>query len=139
MKNTIVRTLVALSLTAVLSPVALMAQRPLTAAIPFDFTVGTKSFAAGNYRVQELAQGVLQIRNLKDNSIAMAIAIPAQKMGKADTGVLTFNRYGDRCFLSRVSDDSRGWLLAPSRAEKELIAKSASPKPVVVAADSHAK
>ena len=45
---------------------------------------------------------------------------------------LVFNRYGDRYFLSRISDDSRGWQLPASAVEKELIAKKASPKPVTV-------
>ena len=47
---------------------------------------------------------------------------------------LTFNKYGDRYFLSEVSDNARGWQLPASAVEKELITKSRPAKPVVLVA-----
>jgi hypothetical protein len=139
MKSSIVRTLVTLSLTAVLSPVALMAQGPIQAKIPFDFTVGDKSFAAGNYRVQEVNHGVIRVQNAKDLSAIISLVTPADRSKRADQAVLTFNRYGDRYFLYKVSSGDQAWQFHKSHAEKEIIAKSGSPKPVVVAAALRSK
>ena len=140
MKSSMVRTLVTLSLSAVLSPVALLAQDQINATIPFDFTVGQKSFAAGDYSVHQMnSGGVLAIRNLKDRSGIIVMTTPAEPAKRGGTPVLTFNRYGDSYFLSAVSGDDRGWQLHPSSAEKELIAKVASPRPVVVTAALRSK
>jgi len=66
MKNSIVRTLVTLGLSAFLSPVALLAQSSINATIPFDFTVGAKSFAAGDYSVRQISDSVLLIQSVKE-------------------------------------------------------------------------
>jgi len=63
----------------------------------------------------------------------MVIAQASQAKGKQSNAVVTFNRYGDRYFLSRLSDTNHGWELPKSRVEKELIAKRASPAPVTLA------
>ena len=134
MKSFIVRTFVTLSLSAVLSPVALLAQNRINATIPFDFTVGAKSFAAGDYSVQRLNDGVLLIQSAKDGTGVMAMVMPADQSKKDGKCVITFNRYGDRYFLSQVSGDSQGWRLHPSKLEKELIAQAVAHRPVIVAA-----
>ena len=139
MKSSIVRTLVTLGLGAVLSPIALLAQGSINATIPFDFTVSGKSLAAGDYLVQQLNQNILLIRSVKGKSSVMTIAMASPKTGAADKAVLTFNRYGDTYFLSKVSSDSRGWELPRSPVEKELIARFERLKPVVVAAGLRSK
>jgi hypothetical protein len=139
MKNTIVRTLVTLSLSAVLSPVALLAQSNINATIPFDFTIGAKSFPAGDYSVKQVSECVLLIQSIKDGTGVMTMVKPADKTTKDGTPVLTFNRYGDSYFLSKVSGDDWGWKLHQSPVEKEMVAKVASPKPVIVTAALHSK
>jgi hypothetical protein len=139
MKNSIVRTLVTLGLSAVLSPVALLAQSSIHATIPFDFTVGAKSFAAGDYSVRQINDSVLLIQSVKDGTGVMTMVLPSEKTVKAGIPVLTFNRYGDNYFLAKVSGDDRGWKLHQSPAEKEMIAKVPSPRPVLVAAALHSK
>jgi hypothetical protein len=47
---------------------------------------------------------------------------PSKHQGKA---VMSFERYGDRYFLSKVSNPDRGWALPQSRDEKRLIAAAA--------------
>jgi hypothetical protein len=134
MKASILRALATLGLSAALGPVSLMAQtNTILARIPFDFTVGSKSFAAGEYSVTEQAPRVLAIRSADGRSAMVAMAhdfLPNAKPGEAK---LTFNKYGDRYFLSQVSHSGRGWELPKSPVEKELIAKEASSNPVVVA------
>jgi hypothetical protein len=122
MNLSILRTLT-LSLSAAIAPVSLMAQGSIHANIPFDFNVGTKSFAAGEYRVQHVTPTVLAILNAAGSTVAMVQANSAFPTAAPGTAQLTFNRYGDRYFLSQVSEDSRGWQLSKSAVEKELIAK----------------
>jgi len=134
MKTPILRALATLGLSAALGPVSLMAQSTtIMARIPFDFTIGSKSFAAGEYRVMEHSSNVLAIRSADGRPAILAMAhgfLPGAKSGEAK---LTFNKYGDRYFLSRVSHSDRGWELPKSAVEKELIAKKASSNSVVVA------
>jgi hypothetical protein len=134
MKNSILRTLATLSLSAALGPISLRAQGPIHITVPFDFTVGSKSLAAGQYEVRQIAPLVLAIQSADGRSNIMTqgnAADPTAPRGKA---TLTFNKYGDRYFLFQVSDYGHGWELPKSSAEKELIAKRASPRPVTVAA-----
>ena len=133
MKTSIVRTLITLSVSAAIGPLSLLAQGPIQFTAPFDFTVGNKNFASGEYRVVAMAPEVLAIRSLDGRSTQVVIAQASQAKGKQSNAVLTFNRYGDRYFLSRLSDTNHGWELPKSRVEKELIAKRASPAPVTVA------
>jgi len=139
MTSFIVRTLVTLSLSAVLSPVALLAQDRINATIPFDFTVGAKSFAAGEYSVRRLNESVLLIQSVKRGTGVLTMVMPSEPSKKPGISVITFNRYGDRYFLAEVSGDTQGWRLRPSAVEKELISKAASPRPVVVAAALRSK
>ena len=133
MKTSIVRTLITLSVSAAIGPLSLLAQGPIQFTAPFDFTVGNKNFASGEYRVAAVAPQVLAIRSLDGRSTQVVIAQASQAKGKQSNAVLTFNRYGDRYFLSRLSDPNHQWELPKSRVEKELIAKRASPAPVAVA------
>ena len=134
MKSFVVRTLVTLSFGAILSSPALLAQTQLNATIPFPFTVGTRSFDAGDYSVHRLNNDrILLIRNEKDGSSVMTAVLSGNNQGKnPDMSVLTFKRYGDRYFLSEVSSDNHAWQLFRSAAEKELIAKAKTPEPAVI-------
>jgi len=139
MKSSIVRTLVTLGLSAVLSPIALLAQDRIDATIPFDFNIGGKTFAAGDYSIHRLNENILKIQRVKDGTGVMAMVMSADSTSNARMPVLLFNRYGDTYFLSKVSGEDRAWQLHPSPKEKELSAKASSPKPVVVAAALRAK
>jgi hypothetical protein len=134
MKTSILRTLATLSLSAVLGPVSLRAQGPIHITVPFDFTVGSKSLAAGKYEVRRVAPMVVAIQSADGRSNIMTQALPGDPKAAPGKATLTFNQYGDRYFLSQVSDYGHGWELPKSSAEKELIAKRASPRPVTVAA-----
>jgi hypothetical protein len=137
MKTSVLSILAMLGLGAALGSVRLMAKAPIHATIPFDFTVGAKSFAAGDYSVWEMTPSVLAIRTANGRSKMLTIAHSAEPNDKPGVATLTFHRYGDRYFLSRVSNNDRGWELAKSVVEKELIAKRAEPtKPVSVVASS---
>ena len=133
MKRSIFNTIAMLSLGAVLGSVHLNAQVPINVTVPFDFNVGTKSFHAGAYTVREISSWVLAIQSADDGSVMFTGTNPGEPGAKAGTAKLTFNRYGDRYFLSNLSGNGRGWALLKGATEKELIAKRTSPTFVEVA------
>ncbi|SRR6266699_1123023 len=133
MNLSILRTLT-LSLIAAIAPVSLMGQGSIRVTVPFDFTLGSKSFTAGEYRVEHPAPMVLAIRSVNGSTVRLFQAHSGWNSAKPGTNQLTFNRYGDRYFLSQVSQEQRGWELPKSPIEKEIIAKKASPEPIRLAA-----
>src|SRR3954464_5533687 len=103
MKSVIVRSLAMFSLIAGLGSICLMAQGPIQVTIPFDFTVGAKSFPAGDYLVRpDMTSVVTSIRSADGQSAAMALTHPIQAIKVSGGTRLVFNRYGDRYFLSQV-------------------------------------
>jgi hypothetical protein len=140
MNRSILRTFAKLSLSAALGSLSLLAQNPLRATVPFDFTVGSKSFAAGEYSLRQVAHMVLQIQSADGGRANVMIAtLPGESTKVPGSAKLVFNRYGDRYFLSEVSADSGGWQVPKSVDEKELIAKGLGPKPPVVVASGPKK
>jgi hypothetical protein len=116
------------SLIAILAPFTAVAQESVHFAIPFDFTVGSKSFTAGVYSVRETTPRVLQIQSMDGRKNMMIIANAAERSKYNALAVMTFERYGDRYFLENVSNPNRGWALPQSGDEKRLIA-AAGAKP----------
>lgn len=72
----------------------------LRVSIPFDFNVSDKVLPAGDYLI--LAPKAQMLKLLGPNGTA-ALAITNQVSGTrpAGPGVVVFNCYGERCFLSR--------------------------------------
>jgi hypothetical protein len=128
MNASTIRVLALFSLIATLIPAGAMAQEPVHFAVPFSFTVGPKSFDAGDYFVNELSPNVLRIRS-DDGRAATVVITNAGTPGKmSGMATLSFNRYGDRYFLSSVSKAGHAWALLKSVREEQLIAAKASPK-----------
>jgi hypothetical protein len=139
MNTSILRTFAKLSLGAALGSITLLAQDSVRATVPFDFTIGSKSFAAGEYHLRQVAHMVLQIQSADGHASMLVATRPGEPTKIPGTARLQFNRYGDRYFLSQVSGDTGGWQVPKSLVEKELIAKSASPKPLIVVASGQRK
>jgi hypothetical protein len=139
MNTSILRTLASLALSAALSPVSLLAQDQLHVNVPFDFTVGSKSFAAGEYNVRQATPQILHLRSADGHSAMLIPTTPADSTKAPGSAQFKFNRYGDRYFLAQISSDGGGWQLPKSAVEKELIAKMAGPKPLVVVASGGKK
>ena len=134
MNTSILRTLTKLSLSTAFCTVCLMAQAPIHVTVPFDFTVGSKSLAAGEYSVRPAAHMILQIQSADGRSAMLTHAYPAEANKIPGSVEFKFNRYGDRYFLSQISAGDGGWGLPKSTVEKELIAQRTSQKPVAVTA-----
>jgi hypothetical protein len=99
MNTPIIRTLAIVCLCAALTPVYLMAQGPMKVKIPFDFTVGSKPFAAGDYIVRPQANSVVAIQSVDSGSAIMTLTNDLVARTPLPKGKLVFHRYGDRYFL----------------------------------------
>lgn len=90
-----------------LSIVTLHAQE-LQARIPFNFIVSSKTFPAGEYRM-ELAPHEVTIHRADDGR-AVAIVLADEISGRhiGTPGEITFHCYGDRCFLTELWSSGRG-------------------------------
>ena len=128
MKSSVLRTLVTLGLSA-FSSVALLAQDRMCATIPFDFTIGAKSLAAGKYCVKQAHESIVHIENVDNRSGIFAMTLNAEPNKRPGNATLTFHRYGNTYFLARMADGTSGRQFFTSVAEKELIAKASSPQP----------
>lgn len=99
------------------------ARQKLSADVPFDFIVGDKVLAAGQYRVSQVGIGdeALAIRSAdaKNNAIRLTNATTAQERKSA---MLVFHRYGNTYFLSQVWEggDRIGRQLLKSRQESAM-------------------
>lgn len=128
MNTSTIRVLAAFGLIATLVPVGASAQEPARFAIPFNFTVGHDSLAAGDYVVREMLPNVLQIQRIDGRANVLVVASgvdPGKIQGKV---VMTFQKYGDQYFLYTVKSPDRGLEVPRSVREKELIAERASAK-----------
>ena len=136
MNTSIIRNLLPLSLLAVLGPVGAMAQDMAHFKIPFDFTVGKQQLFAGDYIVGRIAPSVLSIRTGNGQNVAMTLGNTTSPSRVSGVLTLTFDKIGDRYFLSQWRGDSYGLELLKPAVEKELLAQRTSHKPVTIVASS---
>jgi len=92
----------------------------LRATIPFAFRAGEKAMPAGEYTIRHSA-GSLILHNEGGPSVIL-VTNAASRANAPNDARLSFNRYGERYFLSSVwTTDSRdGREILKGRAEKEL-------------------
>ena len=139
MKNVLYRITGMLAL-AVLGAHGARAQEPVLANIPFAFTAGKMALPAGEYRVQESAQGSFMLLIQRtDRSAATYVISNAVEVNKPQTqSKLIFQRSGNHYYLSQiwVEGHSRGRELAPSAKEKKqpLLAHNEAPEQVTIVA-----
>ena len=134
MNTSILRTVISIGFSAALCSVSLQAQDRIHATIPFDFQVGSQTFAAGEYYVAPVAPTTLLIRNVNTHAAQLVSTVGGDRSSTPGGPVLTFNRYGETYFLAKIGADARGWEVPPSKAEKEHAAAIRVHSPVVVAA-----
>jgi hypothetical protein len=113
-----------------------MAQDSAHFKIPFDFTVGKQQFYAGDYLVGRSAPSVLSIRTASGYGVLMTLANAGSPSRVPGIVTLTFDKVDDRYFLSKWAGSDYGLELVPPPAERELIARRATRKPVTVVAST---
>src|SRR5262245_30313071 len=92
--------------------------------VPFDFTIGDKTYPSGRYTVGVSSSNLDLIRVHATDSYKTAFVtstIPINAAGDDHQPQLEFNRYGDRYFLHKVWLGDRGHQLPRSKSERELI------------------
>ena len=109
---------------------------PITADVPFDFTVGKSTFNAGKYQVQTSMPGVLRVTSTDGKSSAMLIISPKRQAKTEQETKLVFNRYGTQYFLSEVwsAGTDTGIELRKSPAEREMAKRLVKPDDMRVVA-----
>jgi hypothetical protein len=146
MKIQTLKRLIMMSALGILAAVSAHAQssRQFTVTIPFDFSVGGKALAAGQYQVsratQTSAEGLVLRRADGGGSVFVLTRTAKNQPGESR---LVFRRYEDRYFLGEVwiSGASAGRELPMSHRERSIaqeIAKNgATPQKTSVLAERH--
>jgi hypothetical protein len=126
--------LVSIIALAFMTAVASSAQsHKLKADIPFDFVVGDKTLAAGEYTVGQITRDqsgiVIDSRDGKQSVIRLSNNLQAN--APKQRTMLTFHRYGNSYFLAQVwtAGSAQGRELVRSKAERAAereLAKNAS-------------
>jgi hypothetical protein len=127
LKKQAIRAFVLLSLLLTLSAIYGYAQGQTLirkVKIPFDFSVGDKTFPAGVYSVTRANQEKVMLRlSSEDGGESINIITnPVQANEYPKTGKLIFRRYGETYFLSQIweSDEILGRQLLKSRTERSV-------------------
>jgi hypothetical protein len=127
LKKQAIKAFVLLSLLLTLSATFVYAQSKTLirdVKIPFDFSVGAKTFPAGVYSVTRVNQEKIMLRlSSEDGGEAVhVITVPVQAKESPKTAKLIFRRYGETYFLSQIweSDEIQGHQLLKSSTERSV-------------------
>ncbi len=96
----------------------------LTVKVPFEFSVGGKTFPAGDYQVSRLTSDgtTLRITNQESEQKVARQSRAIQSSQASEKSILVFRRYGNQYFLAQVWEvgEKTGRELMPSNREKSL-------------------
>jgi hypothetical protein len=107
---------------------------PITANIPFEFTVGGKKLPAGNYSIRDLTSPGTVALQRRDGKGAVITLTQSESVKTYAAPQLIFHRYGARYFLSRVDFPSHRNTLPADKVERELAARVHRTGETIVAA-----
>jgi hypothetical protein len=128
MKKQSLRIFLMFGLFAVLAATSIQAQssNAQTANIPFEFSVGDKTFPAGEYSVTRLNpqsdKAALAIKSADGSMSKFVLTMPVQAGHAQEKATLVFSRYDKQYFLTQVwtPADNTGLELRKSRSERSL-------------------
>ena len=132
MKKQSLRIVVILSFLMILLAAQAQAQssREMTAKIPFSFSVGNKSFPAGEYSVTRLNpasdRAAVAIKSADGRVSKVVLTMPVQASAPQESAKLIFTQYEDQYFLSQIwtPADNTGLELPKSRSERTLLERN---------------
>jgi hypothetical protein len=104
--------------------------------IPFDFTAGSMTLPAGEYRITAMSDaGSILLVAGSGSSKGFVRSQAVEKMAAATSTKLVFHRYGNRYFLYQiwVEGENRGRELPRTRLEQELASNSRPTQVAVLA------
>ena len=107
---------------------------PVTAKVPFDFTMGQNQFKAGEYSFAQFAGGVVRLWSSDRHNSALVMIQTAQR-GTEGNPALMFHRYGERYILAEIwGDGTSGVQTSKSPVERELALRAPLQKTRILAA-----
>jgi hypothetical protein len=96
--------------------------------IPFDFTVGEKSFRAGDYSITfaslTLSQRRLIIRSADGKEAALVVVMPKETATQLKNSVLVFDVYDERYSLAEIKTNQVSAELYKTKEEAKLAKNS---------------
>jgi hypothetical protein len=131
MKRKVIKRLTMLSLVSMFSLCAAVASanaqlsNPIRAKVPFDFNVGDKKLAAGEYtfsRLSFLNATTMLISSVDSSTRMFQLTSAAQVLRPKNESTLVFHKYGDQYFLEQIwtGGEQEGTQLLESRGERTL-------------------
>jgi hypothetical protein len=107
--------------------------------VPFDFILGDRVYAAGQYSVENVIQNnhVLRLRSGASRRAAYILYQPASSPVPAERTQLVFHRLGNTYFLYQVqvAGSTLGREFQSSHAETEMALNATDKETVIVAAN----
>jgi hypothetical protein len=97
--------------------------KALRAQVPFEFVVGEKTLAAGEYKVRSIDQDHNAIAIMgRSGDNAVRLSSPAERREEAKAAKLVFHRYGSTYFLSQIwmAGESSGRELSKTKQERAM-------------------
>ena len=110
----------------------------IKAKVPFDFSVGTRTFAAGEYSLNSLLPRAMLLRKQGGQVVAAIVTDSVQSSEVQKSTKLVFNAYNGHYFLAQIWNEGRntGRELPKSPVEIEMAAKhSPGPQVTLLVAD----
>jgi len=112
-------------LTLGLSARAQHPERSIKANIPFDFTVGGRTFPAGRYRLVRVDPSVLELRDSEGRMLANVLTQSVQSLNAPSEPKLLFDSEGGGHVLTQVwqEDETIGQQILASRSVTRAVQK----------------
>ena len=134
-KKFLLGVVVAISAAAAVAPAHAQDNNRMSVNVPFEFVLNKSTLRSGQYKVEELSNGVVAFSDASGYLRRFAVTTPGGQVTNNHNGdpFLVFTRYGNVAFLSKVvfSDDN-SYDLPKSNREKELIANLGSGQEVAM-------
>jgi hypothetical protein len=119
--STAVVGLLAFLVLAALAPSVSAQATELRCTIPFSFVVNSRILPPGDYRVSDVGQGVLYVRDLVHGAFALNTRVDEENAAADSRPRLVFHRYGEDYVLREVwMGATEGRELPEPRREREL-------------------
>jgi hypothetical protein len=132
MKRKVIKRLTILSLVSMFTLCAAVASAnaqlsiPIRAKIPFDFSVGDKKLAAGQYTFSRLSgfadNKTMLVSSVDSSTRVFQLTLAARVQTPKNESILVFHKYGDQYFLEQIwlSGEQEGTQVSESRSERTI-------------------
>ena len=128
---TMLVSIIALAFMTAVATNAQSGRQTLRANVPFDFVVGGKTLAAGEYTVAKVNQDAtgIQVSGSANHQNAIRLSIPVQAKASEQRAMLIFHRYGDQYFLAQVWNSATNVGMEIRKSHQERASELATNKP----------